>query len=425
MAINGFAAITIEGWRQFKAVNIELHPRLTVLTGANGAGKSTILSVFSQHFGWHRPLLATPVPTRDGVLSYFIGLFSRQHRSMMHGQDRYRIGSIRYANGNTGAIYVPGNSGIEYGLQIDGQQHVEGVNIPSHRPVSRFQQVASIPTSAISPSDAYSSYFSEIMNRFHGGHSGFSPAYRMKEALISMAAFGEGNRYLDGRPDLIVAYTGFIEILQKVLPPSLGFETLAIRPPDVVMVTKTGQFLIDAASGGLAALIDLTWQIYMFTVRVKDPVVVMDEPENHLHPAMQRTLMSRLVDAFPGVQFIVATHSPFIISSERDSNVYALRYEVTQVTEEFFEPAFAPANSVVATKLDLQDRASSANDILREVLGLETTLPVWVEERIQQLADRVAGSELTAESYRAVSDELRSLGLGSAIPRVIEGGLRE
>src|SRR4029077_13184957 len=88
------------------------------------------------------------------------------------------------------------------------------------------------------------------------------------------------------------AYEGFIEMLRKVLPSTLGFENLAIRPPDIVLVTKSGEFLIDAASGGITTLIETGALIYATSIRpdLKDKrfVVVYDEPENHLHPQLQR-----------------------------------------------------------------------------------------------------------------------------------------
>lgn len=41
-------------------------------------------------------------------------------------------------------------------------------------------------------------------------------------------------------------------------------------------------------------------------------IVLIDEIESHLHPSWQRTIGRWLVERFPRVQFIVATHSPFI-----------------------------------------------------------------------------------------------------------------
>jgi predicted ATPase len=39
MLENAFKRLKIDGWRQFQSIDIELHPRLTIITGANGAGK--------------------------------------------------------------------------------------------------------------------------------------------------------------------------------------------------------------------------------------------------------------------------------------------------------------------------------------------------------------------------------------------------
>ena len=52
----------------------------------------------------------------------------------------------------------------------------------------------------------------------------------------------------------------------------------------------------------------------------------MDEPENHLHPSLQRSVIPGLLDAYPQAQFVVATHNPFVVTSVRDSNVVVLGF---------------------------------------------------------------------------------------------------
>lgn len=44
-------------------------------------------------------------------------------------------------------------------------------------------------------------------------------------------------------------------------------------------------------------------------------VVLIDELDMHIHPSWQRKIISLLNDAFPKIQFIATTHSPFIIQS--------------------------------------------------------------------------------------------------------------
>lgn len=52
--------------------------------------------------------------------------------------------------------------------------------------------------------------------------------------------------------------------------------------------------------------------------------VVIDEVDAHLHPSLQRKVLPFFSELFPKIQFIVSTHSPFVISSECDSVVYDL-----------------------------------------------------------------------------------------------------
>ena len=44
-------------------------------------------------------------------------------------------------------------------------------------------------------------------------------------------------------------------------------------------------------------------------------VVLIDELDMHLHPKWQWNVLGALEETFPNIQFIIATHSPIIISS--------------------------------------------------------------------------------------------------------------
>src|SRR5262245_12120351 len=49
---NMFKSLSISDWRQFEQINVDFHPRLTILTGANGSGKTTILRLLGGQTGW-------------------------------------------------------------------------------------------------------------------------------------------------------------------------------------------------------------------------------------------------------------------------------------------------------------------------------------------------------------------------------------
>src|SRR5258706_417120 len=84
------------------------------------------------------------------------------------------------------------------------------------------------------------------------------------------------------------------------LPHTIGFRRFSIRNMEVVLECDSGEFLLDAASGGLSTLIDLGWEIFMFGASAGQQfTVLIDEVENHLHPTMQRRILNDFVRGFP------------------------------------------------------------------------------------------------------------------------------
>jgi energy-coupling factor transporter ATP-binding protein EcfA2 len=54
-------------------------------------------------------------------------------------------------------------------------------------------------------------------------------------------------------------------------------------------------------------------------------ILLLDEPELHLHPAWQRHVIPSLQRLLPNSQIIVATHSPFVISSVNEGWIHVLQ----------------------------------------------------------------------------------------------------
>lgn len=56
----------------------------------------------------------------------------------------------------------------------------------------------------------------------------------------------------------------------------------------------------------------------------EEGIVLIDELETHLHIELQKKIMPFLTEFFPRIQFIVTTHSPYILNSISNAKVYDL-----------------------------------------------------------------------------------------------------
>jgi hypothetical protein len=418
-----FRNLHISNWRQYRDVNIDFHDRLTIITGGNGAGKTTLLNLLSRHFGWNGTVVSTPRRTGEGIrfspdswdesdlVNFSEWLAQKEYSASevpdlpMSASPRLEIGSLTYGAGDVAPLRVPQTVGAQFQVEIQNQMHQPGMHIPSHRPIFSHQIVDNIPTVPRRRDQAYHAYLEIVRARYYGGHHNRTPNYYMKETLIALAAFGYGNAIIDRDVESLEMFEGFQKVLSMVLPPSLGFKRLAVRLPEVVLITKSGDFSLDAVSGGISSLIDLAWQIFMYA-RVDTPfAVTIDEPENHLHPELQRTVLGTLLRAFPHIQFICATHNPFIVTSVPESNVYALRYGTD--------------NRVISEFLGSADRSGSSNEILRDVLGMPSSSPTWVEDQLRLVEVELASRELTVELIEELEQRLREKGLERYMPSTL------
>lgn len=398
-----FRRLTLADWRQFSLIDIQFHPRLTVITGANGAGKTTILNVLSRHFGWNIALISRPYLKRGSAgLRYSTDL--RAHRRPKLSLDDRQVGTIEYGEGSSPLVFAE-DVGHQYEFSIPSIQSMAGVYVSSHRPLYFYQQVQQIPT-RLEPSQQIAQAYANELRDFYRGGRPPSPSFRIKEALITLATFGYGNQVVERNADAVGLFEGFEGILRTVLPESLGFRRFVIRLPEVLLDTTSGEFSLDAISGGVASIVDLAWQVYMFSTTAADQLhVVIDEPENHLHPELQRSLLPTFLRAFPDAQFVVATHNPFIVGSEPESNVYVLQY--------------GPQRRVYSRLLDLINRSGTADELLRDALGVPTPVGIWVEHRIADIAARYRDEPLTEASLQRLREDLVTLGMSNLLPETL------
>ena len=311
-------------------------------------------------------------------------------------------------------IMVPNKVSSVYKIHIDNiEGHCPGYFITSHRNTFKYKHVSTIPTKSLTRNDIFQHYSSFIRKKEFENYLGDrdSPTLLIKESLISLAALGFGNDTVVKNDKSIKLFNGFQDILKKVLPPKLGFKQIRIEVPEVILETSSGDFAIDAVSGGIASIIELAWQIYMSHSPNEKYTIIIDEPENHLHPEMQRSLLPSLIKAFPNVQFIVSTHNPFIITSVPSSKVYVLDYNDN--------------NKIKSSKLDDVNKSGTSNEILRDVLGLESTMPIWAENKLKKIIQSYSTKSIDNSTFSSLRNDLKELGLDKYVPIAISSIMEE
>ena len=101
------------------------------------------------------------------------------------------------------------------------------------------------------------------------------------------------------------------------------------------ILTKRKEFKFTELSDGFAAVLDIVVDLILKMQHKNqltrayevEGIVLVDEIETHLHLELQKVIMRLLTKIFPNIQFIVTTHSPFVLSSLRNAIAFDLEHQ--------------------------------------------------------------------------------------------------
>lgn len=391
--------IELMSWQKFENISLRFHPRVTFLTGVNGTGKTSICRLLAQFIGYNHSFISSLDQSNPLNLSIGTITFSNDIESIAK---------------NGGSIVKKSNDDYSYKLEFPNRPTsiILGAYIKSNR-----DEYFITPISSVKSGNDVEKYIVKSL-----GNPEYQkldeqrrvqdniPLTGMKNAIISWAVFGYGNPAVDPIPHYIEMFEGFVSKLSDILPEEIGFEKLMINKSDVMMVTNKGNFSIDGASSGLSTIIDLCWKCYISaTINSNQPIIILDEPENHLHPSLQKNIIPNLVNSFPEAQFIIATHSPLIISSIKDSKIYVLKFI---------------GNNITAEEVRGLERSSEYEIILQGALGVESSMPIWAKEEYKKILSSYSSGDLNATILAEIEEKLQKAGLEdyslSAIHNIME-----
>lgn len=155
-----------------------------------------------------------------------------------------------------------------------------------------------------------------------------------------------------------------------------GYSNLRIElaPARMVMTNSDGIDLqIDQLSGGykavLSVIADIAKRLSMANPDSLNPleeeaVILIDELDLHLHPKWQKEIVDDLKRTFPKCQFIVSTHSPFIIQSLNAEELFDIK--TMQFAEEKGNYKGWSIEAIQEYKMGVEPKTSIFNEYLEK-----------------------------------------------------------
>lgn len=391
----------VTNFRGFAGLELAFHPEVTVLVGVNGAGKSSLLDAVALMLQFFTagvrsdPGQASPLHARDvkvGTASARVELSAD-----LCGVPSTWSSATTLPGFPADGIRVTDLSGLAGPIRLTQESIASGrpslplaVYYPTNRNALDIPE--RIRTAHVF--DALSAY-DLALERQPTDFRGFFEWFREEEDVFNEAQ-ARRQLALPHAPEPTPSLLPHVRAAVEAMVP--GGRNLRIeRRPQRMVIDRDGVSLdITQLSDGEKCLLalagDLARRMVLAAPFADKPleqpaVVLIDEIELHLHPGLQRTILPSLRRVFPGVQFVVSTHSPQVLSS--------VRAESVRLLENF---AIEPLSRATWQR--------DSNRILEAVFG-DFGRPREVAQRLGEL--RVAVDEERWDEARRLVAELRDM----------------
>ncbi|EOY4369586.1 AAA family ATPase [Cronobacter sakazakii] len=157
------------------------------------------------------------------------------------------------------------------------------------------------------------------------------------------------------------------------------------------------KFTFQTLSSGYSSILriyaDLIMRVEMWDLTPDsiEGIIFIDEIDAHLHVSLQKQIFRFFTTAFPKIQFIVTTHSPFVVASVTDAIIYDLSsnqqiidvssYSYNIILKELF--GVDPISKVLSDKLEKieeiinninNENIKSADQLIASLASLEESM---------------------------------------------------
>jgi hypothetical protein len=127
-------------------------------------------------------------------------------------------------------------------------------------------------------------------------------------------------------------------------------------------------------------------------------IVLVDEIETHLHIDLQKKVLPFLTAFFPKIQFIVTTHSPFVLSSIENAVICDLEkkivttdltgYSYDTIVESYFDAD--KYSATLKNKIAIYEQLKAKNTLTEEEQDILLKIKIYLNEIPKFISDELA-----------------------------------
>ena len=160
-------------------------------------------------------------------------------------------------------------------------------------------------------------------------------------------ALARNEQQLQDADQIAQWFTDFEELLRSIYQDKQLQLKFNYKDYSFQICTGNKAFKFTETSDGFAAILDIVADLILKMqtsgnlVRAyqKKGIVLIDEVETHLHLELQRVIMPILTKVFPNIQFIITTHSPFVLNSLDNAVAFDLEHReiIDELTQYSYE----------------------------------------------------------------------------------------
>jgi predicted ATP-binding protein involved in virulence len=334
--------IILDNFRSKEHLELDLGAQLTILVGENGSGKTTILDALALGLG----AFITHLPKASGLNPKNTDI--RQFNNKKASYLRIRMDStngiswartVKRDKSTKTKDLIPAAIGLAQLKRYIDQQIINpfNENTAFSLPVFCYYGV----TRALLEVPLRRRGFPKSHQRFEALDSALNASTRFKSAFVWFynKEFEEQKRQKELKsfefklPELEAVRNAIKSLFPDVDDPHIMLNPLRFAVKlnnEILDITQ----LSDGYKTLLSLVIDLSSRMALANPHLTNPlhseaIVMIDEIDLHLHPEWQKRIIDDLLKVFINTQFILTTHSPYIIES---INNHLMRYQIKDNT---------------------------------------------------------------------------------------------